>query len=250
MGVTLFYNRIRNTIGKTNVETESGLKVKRISLQGTRVVGVESALTWTATEALRLDGSVTWSRPRSFTEAGTQKLDEKPGWLGTGKAQYSFPLGLSVLGQARYTGNTYARVDEEAGRAFRALPSALVLNARLAYGLSSMTSTVDGELYARVDNLTDETDKDLERRKKNIRDEINRLVSATEAACAVLNQLENGSRKGDSNAAAQLTEQREPVNELSAEVRRAQTRRGAVGRILREAFCGSTSTVKGPQYSA
>lgn len=130
--------------------------MKRINLEGARIYGVESTLTWRATDALRLDGSVTWSRPRSFTDEGTQKLDEKPGWLATGILTYELPFGLSIMGQARYTDNVYARLDRVTGRAFGELPSALVLDTRLAYDLSSVTRAVDGEVYARADNLTDE----------------------------------------------------------------------------------------------
>jgi len=156
LDVTPFYTRVHNTIGKTNVQTPDGLKVKRVNLDGARVYGVESSLGGRPTDALRLDGSLTWSRPRSITDDGTQKLDEKPGWLGTGRAQYELPFGLSLMGQARYTGDVYARLDRVTGRAFGKLPSALIVDARLAYDLSLLTSTVGGEVYARGDNLTDE----------------------------------------------------------------------------------------------
>jgi hypothetical protein len=69
---------------------------------------------------------------------------------------YALPVGLSVMGQARYTGNVYARLDRVPGRAFGTLPDALVLDARLAYDLSRLTGAVGGELYVRGDNLTDE----------------------------------------------------------------------------------------------
>lgn len=156
LNVTPFYTRVQNTIGKTNVQTSDGLKVKRINLDGARIYGVESALMWQATDALSLDGSLTWSRPRTFTEEGTQKLDEKPGWLGTGILKYEFPFGLSVMSEARYTGNIYARLDRVTGRAFGKLPSTLVLDGRVAYDLSVLTSEVGGELYARAENVTDE----------------------------------------------------------------------------------------------
>lgn len=156
LGVTPFYTRVQNTIGKTNVQTPDGLKVKRVNLDGARIYGVESALRWEATNALLLDGSLTWSRPRTFTDGEIQKLDEKPGLIGTGLFRYEFPFGLSLMGQARYTGNVYARLDEVTGRAFGTLPNALILDARLAYDLSPLTSAVSGELYVRGENLTDE----------------------------------------------------------------------------------------------
>lgn len=148
-------NRVNNTIGKTTLETESGRKVKRINLRGARVYGVESSLSWQTTDALRLNGNVMWSRPRSVTEEETQKLDEKPGWLATGVLNYELPFGFSLMGKARYTGHTYVRLDRVTGRAFGKLPSALVLDARLAYRLSAPAG-LEGELYAHGENLTDE----------------------------------------------------------------------------------------------
>ncbi|MFB6273143.1 MAG: TonB-dependent receptor domain-containing protein [Salinibacter sp.] len=156
LGITPFYTRVKNTIGKTNVQTPEGQKVKRINLDGARIYGIESTLAWQPTDALRLDGSLTWSRPRTFNEGEIQKLDEKPGWIGTGIVTYELPGGLSLMGQARYTGNVYARLDRVTGRAFGTLPSALILDARLAYDLSGMMSAFDGELYVRGENLTDE----------------------------------------------------------------------------------------------
>ncbi len=153
--VVSFFNRVSNKIGKTNLETESGRKVKRINLRGARVYGVESILSWQATDVLRLNGNVMWSRPRSFTEEEMQKLDEKPGWLATGVLNYEPPFGLSLMGKARYTGNTYVRLDRVTGRAFGKLPSALVLDARLAYRLPA-PGGLEGELYAHGENLTDE----------------------------------------------------------------------------------------------
>lgn len=156
--VTPFLNRVYDTIGKTNVDTDEGLKVKRINLQGARVYGIESAVSWRATEALQFDGNATWSRPSSFTETGTQKLDEKPGWLATGRMTYDLSFGLSMMGQARYTGNTYARFEEDVGRAFGKLPSSLLLDARFGYDFSPIVSQVDGTVYVRGDNLTDDAE--------------------------------------------------------------------------------------------
>jgi iron complex outermembrane receptor protein len=173
---TAFLNRVKNTISKCDIvvgddEVSSSacsverreelvpsdtLKQRRINLQGSRVYGVETTVRWTPRDALVLDGSFTWSRPRGFTTSGeTQKLDEKPGLLGTGTVSYHFPFGLSVMGQARYTGNVYAQNDN----VYVSLPSSpsTVLDARLSYDISSFTDLVDGNLYVRGENLTDET---------------------------------------------------------------------------------------------
>jgi iron complex outermembrane receptor protein len=157
VGVTAFLNRVRNTIDKRTIQNgpDAG-KEQRINLDGARIYGVETTARWTPTEAVLLDGNVTWSRPRGFTEDGdTQKLDEKPGLLGTGTVSYDVSSGLSLMGQVRYTGNVYARNEDNN---FVTLPSSpsTVVDARLSYELSSFTERVDGRLYVRGENLTDE----------------------------------------------------------------------------------------------
>ena len=156
LGTTAFLNRVYDTIDKrTFQEGPNAGKEQRINLQGARIYGLETTMRWRPTESLVLDGNVTWSHPRGFTEDGTQRLDEKPNWLGTGRISYELPFGLSVMGQGRYTGGVYARNKDNK---FVPLPSSpsLVLDARLSYALSEITSGVDGRLYVRADNLTDE----------------------------------------------------------------------------------------------
>ena len=156
-GSTAFLNRVRNTIDKTTLQDGPNAgKEKRINLEGARIYGVETTVRWTPTEPLTLDGNFTWSHPRGFTDGDkTQKLDEKPGLLGTGTVSYDFPFGLGVMGQARYTGNVYARNENNN---FVELPSSpsTVLDVRLSYELSSVTDLVDGRIYLRGENLTDE----------------------------------------------------------------------------------------------
>jgi len=166
VGATGFLNRVYDTIDKRtftqaiideeNLPSDYLGKEQRINLEGARVYGVETTMRWMPTDALVFEGNLTGSRPRGFTEAGeTQRLDEKPAWLGTGAISYDLPLGLSVRGQARYTGGVYARNEQNA---FVTLPSSpsLVLDARLRYALSTPPGSIDGELYVRGENLTDE----------------------------------------------------------------------------------------------
>jgi len=166
VGSTGFLNRVYNTIDKRtftqaiideqNLPSDYRGKEQRINLEGARIYGVETTVRWTPTDALVLDGNLTGARPRGFTKSGeTQELDEKPAWLGTGAISYAFPFGLSVRGQGRYTGGVYARNEQNE---FVTLPSSpsLVLDARLSYALPSLPRSVDGELYLRGENLTDE----------------------------------------------------------------------------------------------
>lgn len=171
---TAFLNRVKNTIGKCTVRLQAPidacsvgqrstltpddtLKERRINLKGARIYGLETTVRWTPTDALLLDGNVTWSHPRGITENDrVQRLDEKPSWLGTGTVSYDFPFGLSFTGQARYTGGVYARNEENV---FVSLPSSpsVLLNTRLSYDLASLTDVVGGSVYLRGENLTDET---------------------------------------------------------------------------------------------
>lgn len=151
---TAFFNRVYDTIGKrTFQEGPNAGKEQRINLQGARIYGIETGARWMPTNTLRLNGHITWSHPRSFTETGTQKLDEKPALLATGMVTYELPMGLSVMGQARHTGGTYARNQQNR---FVRLDDALILDVRLGYDLTMLTSSFEGEIFARIDNATDE----------------------------------------------------------------------------------------------
>ncbi|MFB6249547.1 MAG: TonB-dependent receptor [Salinibacter sp.] len=153
-GATAFLNRVYGTIDKRTFQRGPNAgKEQRINLAGARIYGVETTGRWRPTDVLTLDGTFTWSRPRSFTDTGTRKLDEKPGLLGTGTVTLTLPGGLSVMGQARYTGNVYARNENNA---FISLPSSLILDARLSYSLDDMMGQRGGEVYLRADNLTDD----------------------------------------------------------------------------------------------
>ncbi|MFB6278620.1 MAG: TonB-dependent receptor domain-containing protein [Salinibacter sp.] len=165
LGSTAFLNRVYDTIDKRtftqeiideeNLPSDYLGKEQRINLQGARIYGLETTARWAPSESLVLDGSLTWSHPRGFTDEGTQRLDEKPAWLGSGRISYDLPFGLSVMGQGRYTGGVYARNEQNE---FVTLPSSpsLILDARLSYALSNITGGVDGRLYVRGENLTDE----------------------------------------------------------------------------------------------
>lgn len=154
LGVTPFLNRVYDTIDKrTFQQGPNQEKEQRVNLQGARIYGVETTGRWQPTEALVVDGNLTWSRPRSFTATGVQKLDEKPARLGTGRISYDFPFGVSLMGQARYTDGVYARNQQNE---FVPLPSSLILDARVSSDLTLVSDRVRGTVYLRGDNLSDE----------------------------------------------------------------------------------------------
>ena len=150
---TAFFNRTVDTIGK---RSRADGREQRINLDGSRVVGMEASARWEAArgrEGLTLDGHLTWSRPRGIEAGDTQRLDEKPAWVGTGTATYALPLGLTLMTQLRYTGGTYARTD---ANTFTRLPEAWLWDARASFALDRwLPGGHAGSVYARVDNLTD-----------------------------------------------------------------------------------------------
>jgi len=160
--VIAFYNRVRGAIDQRTIQTgpDAG-KEQRVNLDGSRVWGVEASGTWTPSRAWTLRGHGTWMRPRSVRSGDetmrTARLDEKPALLGTGTATYETSFGLRLTGQASATGGTYARTN---ANTFTRLPDALVLDARAALSLDvfapDASSSFGGEVFLRVDNLTDE----------------------------------------------------------------------------------------------
>ena len=152
---TAFLNRVANTIDQRTFESgpNEGLE-QRINLDGSRVYGVETTARWMISEALLFDGHLMWTKPRGLSDDGTQPLEEKPVWLGTGSLTYDLPFGLSLMAQGRYVAGTQARNEQNV---YVELPSSLVLDARLSYSIDQWVQPFgSGELFARVDNITDE----------------------------------------------------------------------------------------------
>lgn len=153
--VIAYLNRVTDAIDKRTFQSGPNEgKEQRINLNGSRVTGIEATARWQATEALLLDGHLMWARPRGFSGDETHPLDEKPTWLGTGSLTYDAPLGFSVMFQGRYTAGTQTRNEQNQ---YVALPNALVLDARIGYSIDPWIEALgSGELFVRVDNLTDE----------------------------------------------------------------------------------------------
>ena len=152
---TVFLNRVQDTVDKRTFQSGPNEgKEQRINLEGSRVYGIETAARWQISDGLQFDGHLTWMHPRGLNSGETQPLDEKPEWLATGSLSYDAPFGLSLMGQARYTGGTQTRNEQNN---YVELPNALVLDARAGYNLGRWVPALgEGELFARVNNITDE----------------------------------------------------------------------------------------------
>jgi iron complex outermembrane receptor protein len=153
---TAFVNHTRNTIDKRTFQRGPNEgKEQRVNLTGgTRVYGVETRASAQPTEHLALDGHLTWMHQRGFSGGEPQRLDEKPAWIGLLTGTYDLPCGLRVRGQTEYLGGVYTRTEQNT---FVTLPDALVFDARLSYTIApAALGPAGGEVFARVDNLTDE----------------------------------------------------------------------------------------------
>jgi len=154
VGATGFVNRVFDTIDKRSFQSGPNVgKEQRVNLDGARVWGVETSVRWTPAAPITVDGHLTWSRPRAFEERETVRLDEKPELLGTWTVTADLPVGVSLMGQVRYTDRVYARNDQNE---FVRLPSSVITDLRLGYDLSVPDRIEEGELFLRVDNLIDD----------------------------------------------------------------------------------------------
>lgn len=107
-----------------------------------------------ATERLSLDGQLTWMHTRAVFEGETTKRNEKPSWLSMLTATYDLPMGFAALAQVEYLSGAYARTEQNT---FVTLPAATLLDARLSYTFTPASEMLTGgEVFARVNNLTDE----------------------------------------------------------------------------------------------
>jgi len=154
LGATGFVNRVYDTIDKRSFQSGPNAgKEQRVNLDGARIWGIETTARWAPDAPITVDGHFTWSRPRAFEDGETVRLDEKPELLGTWTLTADLPVGVSLMGQVRYTDRVYARND---ANEFVRLPASVIADARLGYDLSGLGRLGDGELFVRVDNLLDD----------------------------------------------------------------------------------------------
>jgi iron complex outermembrane receptor protein len=149
--LTAFFNRTFDTIDRRNVVVDGDRKRQRINLDGSRVAGVEAVGSARPTRGLRLDGHLTWMRTRTLNDGETLFFAERPEWIGTLTSTYRFRMGLSLVGQVVYTGTAYSLAEDNT---FVKLPTSTVLNTRVGYRFR--LGDAMPEVFARVDNLTDE----------------------------------------------------------------------------------------------
>jgi iron complex outermembrane receptor protein len=150
--LTLFLNRTFDTIDQ---RTLADGRRQRINLDGSRVVGLEVAGAGALTRYLRLDGHLTWTHARGLDDGGTQRLVERPAWLGTLSILVDGPSGLALALQPELTAGLYGRTE---ANALTRLPDVVTLDARLVYR-TTLPGQGDGtaaSVFLHVDNAFDQ----------------------------------------------------------------------------------------------
>ncbi len=152
--VTAFRSRLYDTIGKiTFQQGPNAGKEQRINLDGTRVLGIEIVAAARPTARLAVDGSLTLMRLRGYFQGEPRKLDEKPSRLGSLTLAYDLTSNFTALLQSDYIGGVYTRTEQNT---FVQLPEALIFDARLSYGINTLSGLNGSQLFVRVNNITDE----------------------------------------------------------------------------------------------
>ena len=152
--VTLFAQRTKDTIDQENVTVDDGSrKRKRVNLDGSRVLGAEWMGATSLTSIVQVRGHVTWLRPVAIEKAGNRHLTEKPEVLVTVQTRIEpfRNLGIDVTGI--YTGRAYGLAPNNDQVT---LPTSLRLNIRMAVQRYFSATGVFLQVYAGLDNVTDE----------------------------------------------------------------------------------------------
>lgn len=150
--VTSFVQRTINTIDQTNITVDGVRKRKRINLNGSRVLGVETSGLVRISERLTLDGSATVLRPVSMLENGKSKLTEKPEALITANVEYDVSRELRIRSTIVFTGRAYGLGLDNS---HIALPTSAEVNVRASYGMFFAKSGMYVEGFLGADNVFD-----------------------------------------------------------------------------------------------
>lgn len=151
--VTAFANRTWDTIDQRNVVVEGGSRRQRINLDGSRVLGVELVGRLAPGRGVSARYAATISRGKVLGDSGREQLIEKPGTLITLGATATPRAGTSISAEMVYTGRAYG-LDPD--NVVVDLPDVLQINLR-ASARRYTSAGLFGELFVRLDNITDQS---------------------------------------------------------------------------------------------
>ncbi len=147
-----FYQRTHVTIDQQRVEVDGQSLRQRLNLEGSRVYGVELVGRSRIVPSLLVDGHLTLMKPRGLDNGETVFLTEKPAVLGSLGLTHTHPSGISVYGQATYTGRAYGRNE---ANELVPLVRSVVIDAKVSYLFSAGKQGLFTEVFLRADNLFD-----------------------------------------------------------------------------------------------
>ena len=153
IGGGVFIQRTIGTIDQVNVQVDGTNKRKRINLDGSRVLGIEMTGSLIASRRVRLEGHGTWLRPVAITDDGNRHLTEKPELLATLTTRIDVTGTLVLHADGVFTGRSYGLGIENDQIE---LPTTVRLNLRLSAARYFKGSNVFAQVYAGINNVTDE----------------------------------------------------------------------------------------------
>lgn len=151
--VTAFANRTWDTIDQRNVVVDDERRRERINLDGSRVLGLELVGRFSPGRGISTRYSATISRGRVLGDSDREQLIEKPGTLMTLGATATPRAGTSISAEMVYTGRAYG-LDPD--NVVVGLPDVLQINLR-ASARRYTSAGLFGELFVRLDNVTDQS---------------------------------------------------------------------------------------------
>ncbi|MCZ6704890.1 MAG: TonB-dependent receptor [Bacteroidetes bacterium] len=151
--IVAFYRRTFDTIDQIVLDIEGTTRRKRINLDGSRVRGVEVAGSIRLFEYLTAHGHVSWMKPEALIGSRTRKLIEKPELLGSISVNVITRWGGSFQANLRRVGRAYG---QDLNNDQVALPPSSELNLRAAIRRYFHVGGIFIELYAGLNNVTDE----------------------------------------------------------------------------------------------
>lgn len=153
-----FWTETNDTLDQTRINVSGDFLRQRVNLRGSRHYGVETRADIELLPTLQLEGYVTWSRNRAKADSvanATRRryLSDRPNWLARVEARYQLgtrtTFGLNVV----YRG---AAKSEAGNGDFLNLSPATAINLSARHSLFGAQNGSNVELFAQVDNLTDE----------------------------------------------------------------------------------------------
>ncbi len=148
-----FVQRTQDTIDRENIDDAGVRKRQRINLDGSRVVGIEWSGAGEISRAISILGHATWMRPVVTGDSENNRLTEKPEILATIQSRMELRRGVRVDLTGVYTGKAYGLGPDNT---LIDLPTSLRINVRLAIQRFFSDSGVFLQMYAGVDNITDD----------------------------------------------------------------------------------------------